>query len=202
MRSLPRPESNFWTGKPVSFGIVVYGYGRAVVEKQNNSQSGAAAFRPRAVEESPPAGLMIDRATYEEIEGHLRACLPAEGCGLLATRFDADGRPEHVERFYPGSNLDDSRTSYTMDPREVVAALKDMDARGWRLGAIVHSHPLTPATPSATDLRHAYYPGALMLIVSFARATSEWSAWRVALDDGSARLLGKTTVEVVAQSGT
>ena len=186
----------------MSFWIVAYGYGRAVVERQINPQSGAPAFRPRAVEESPPAGLMIDRAVYEEIESHLRACLPAEGCGLLATRFDADGRPEHVEWFYPGSNLDDSRTSYTMDPREVVTALKDMDARGWRLGAIVHSHPLTPATPSATDLRHAYYPGALMLIVSFTMVTPQWRAWRVAPGDGSARLLGEATFGVVDQGAT
>jgi proteasome lid subunit RPN8/RPN11 len=65
-----------------------------------------------------------------------------------------------------------------MDPTEVLAALNEMGASGWSLGAIVHSHVLSAPTPSATDLREAYYPDALMLIISFADAEAVAKLWR------------------------
>lgn len=66
-----------------------------------------------------------------------------------------------------------------MDPAEVLAAFRDLDANGWTLGAIVHSHPATPPAPSPTDLREAYYPEALMLIVSFAAVPPVMRCWRL-----------------------
>ena len=56
---------------------------------------------------------------------------------------------------------------YTMDPADVLSALSDMERRGARLGAIVHSHPQTPPMPSLTDLAEANFPGVLNLIVGF-----------------------------------
>ncbi|MGH2535276.1 MAG: Mov34/MPN/PAD-1 family protein [Thermomicrobiales bacterium] len=138
---------------------------------------------PRAVEDVPPAGLILDGAMHQRIMTHLRAGLPNEACGLLATRSGAaespEGDAEWVMAFYPGTNLDASPARYTMDPVELLAAFRDMEAQGWRLGAIAHSHPVSPPTPSPTDLREAYYPGALMLIVSFRTGQPEMRAWRV-----------------------
>jgi proteasome lid subunit RPN8/RPN11 len=114
----------------------------------------------------------------EAMVAHLRAAAPCEGCGLLATTRAAAGTAV-VRRFYPGTNLDASPTRYTMDPVEVISALIDMEARGWELGAIVHSHLTTPPTPSPTDLREAYYPEALMLIVSLATEPATVRAWHI-----------------------
>lgn len=115
----------------------------------------------------------------EHILFHLLAAAPAEGVGLVAIApLGEDGFAE-ATCFYPGTNLDASPSRYTMDPAEVLTAFQDMEARGWRLGAIAHSHPVTPATPSATDLREAHYRDALMLIVSFAGAVPESRAWQV-----------------------
>jgi proteasome lid subunit RPN8/RPN11 len=120
--------------------------------------------------------LEIDDSTAAAILQHLRAALPNEGCGLLATVEDPG--TSRVVRFYPGENIDRSATRFTMDPRQVMAAMDEIEARGWRLGGIVHSHPRTPATPSPTDLREAYYPEALLVIASFA-AAPVLRAWRV-----------------------
>lgn len=106
---------------------------------------------------------------------HLGAAAPAEGVGLLATL--AEGSTERAVHFYPGQNVDGSATRYTMDPAEVVAALVDMEQRGWHFGAIVHSHPASPPTPSATDLREAFYPDVLMLIVGLGGTSPEARAW-------------------------
>jgi proteasome lid subunit RPN8/RPN11 len=125
-----------------------------------------------------PKALQISSALVEQIEAHLRASLPCEGCGMLAVR-PATNDIAAAARFYPGTNVDASPSRYTMDLAEVVAAFRDIDEHDWTLGAIVHSHPATPATPSPTDLREAYYPEALMLIVSFAGGGTSMRAWAI-----------------------
>lgn len=116
---------------------------------------------------------------------HLRSALPSEGCGLLATvRSDGD---RLAVRFFPGDNIDRSATRYTMDPRQVMTAMVEMERAGWRLGAIAHSHPATPAVPSATDAREAYYPDAWLLIVSFMSGEPEIRVWDMADVAGGGR---------------
>jgi [CysO sulfur-carrier protein]-S-L-cysteine hydrolase len=119
----------------------------------------------------------MPRAMVEEIVGHLRRAYPLEGCGLLATDLEEQTQ---ARRFFPGTNVDHSAVRFTMDPVEVLRAFREIRQHGWRLGAIVHSHPRTPATPSATDLAEAHYPEALILIVSFQSATPDLRAWHVA----------------------
>jgi proteasome lid subunit RPN8/RPN11 len=68
---------------------------------------------------------------------------------------------------------------FAMDELEIVRALREIDERGWILGAIVHSHPNGPATPSRTDLAEAFYPGSLMVIVSFATEKPDLRGWRL-----------------------
>jgi proteasome lid subunit RPN8/RPN11 len=138
-----------------------------------------AAYDPA---NAPLSELVLSETLRDEIIAHLRVALPNEGCGLLAV----SGEGEAV-RFYPGENLDASPKRFTMDPVVVIAAFKDMEAQGWRLGAIAHSHPRTPATPSVTDLREAHYPSALMLICSFASDEPELRAWAVAAQPGGGR---------------
>ena len=87
---------------------------------------------------------------------------PNECCGLLA------GRNGRVERIYRGTNVDHSPYTYLMDPKEQLAAFKDMDAAGLDLLGIYHSHTHTPAYPSKTDVAKAFYPDALYVIVSLA----------------------------------
>jgi proteasome lid subunit RPN8/RPN11 len=129
---------------------------------------------------APPSALRLTAELQDTIVEHLQTSLPHEGCGLLAVHRETDGAAL-ATRFYPGTNLDASPTRYTMDPVEVLAAFRDLDAHGWTLGAIVHSHPATPPTPSPTDLREAFYPEALMLIVSFAAVSPVVRAWRLSV---------------------
>ncbi len=128
---------------------------------------------------APPARLLMARDLYDAMIAALLAARPREGCGLIATEG------ERARRLFPGTNTNESAVRYTMDPREVLAALLEIEARGWRLGAIYHSHPDGPARPSATDRREAYYPEALTVIVSLAGPEPRAAAF--ALGDGSAR---------------
>jgi proteasome lid subunit RPN8/RPN11 len=152
---------------------------------RHSAIAGPTADPPRR---QPAALVLADRWRTEILE-HLAAAAPWEGVGLIAApdEPDEDGPVIRVVGFYPGTNGAASATRYTMPPEEVIAAFVDMRERGWQLGAIVHSHPRGPATPSPTDLREAYYPEALMVIVSFAVAPPEVRAWWVGAADGRPR---------------
>ena len=91
-----------------------------------------------------------------------RRVAPLEACGLLG---GSDGRATEV---YELTNADASGEHYTMLPQEQFDAIKDMRSKGSRMLAIWHSHPETPARMSDEDLRLAYTPDVVYLIVSLA----------------------------------
>ncbi len=111
--------------------------------------------------------MVIASHQREAMIDHARTEFPNEACGLLASE---DG---HIVHVYPVRNADESPVHFTMDPREQLATLKDLDEHGWELAAIYHSHTRTRAYPSATDVEMAqislrFYPDALFVIVSLA----------------------------------
>ena len=64
------------------------------------------------------------------------------------------------------SNTDKSRTTFFMDPREQLKAMKEIRNLGLEMVGIYHSHPETDAYPSAHDVELAYYPEVSYVIVS------------------------------------
>lgn len=93
---------------------------------------------------------------------HLAQLSPEqEICGLIGS---IESLPKHC---YPVTNCAKTPDSkFQMDPAEQISALAKMRDRDESLFAIYHSHPSTPAVPSATDLVMAAYPEALNLIIS------------------------------------
>jgi proteasome lid subunit RPN8/RPN11 len=84
----------------------------------------------------------------------------AEVCGLI-------GLGPTGTTLYPVANVArDAARRFELDPKGQIAAMRAMRDRGERLFAIYHSHPHSPAWPSARDLEQAAYRDALYLIVS------------------------------------
>lgn len=104
--------------------------------------------------------LKIPKMIHDQMLAHATAEAPMECCGLLA------GRNGTAERIYPTTNIHHSPVSYMIDPKEQFSVIKEMRAKEIDLVAIYHSHPHTEAYPSATDVRLAYYPDAVYIIVS------------------------------------
>jgi proteasome lid subunit RPN8/RPN11 len=95
---------------------------------------------------------------------HARRGLPNEACGLLAGEVQNDIKIVH--RVYPLSNSDASPEHFSIDPREQLAAIRDMRANGFTPLGNFHSHPATPARPSREDIHLAHDPHAVYLILS------------------------------------
>ncbi len=106
--------------------------------------------------------LTIDQSIADAMIAAARRVTPLEACGLLG------GKDGQATAFYELANADASREHYTMLPQEQFDAIKDMRSKGARMLAIWHSHPETPARMSEEDLRLAYTPDVVYLIVSLA----------------------------------
>jgi [CysO sulfur-carrier protein]-S-L-cysteine hydrolase len=91
----------------------------------------------------------IDRKTVDEIFAHARETAPDECCGLLV------GRRGSVERIVRTKNLEASPTRYSIDPADHFAAIHDARSQGQSVIGAYHSHPGTPAVPSASDISEA-----------------------------------------------
>lgn len=79
------------------------------------------------------------------------------------------GMGEEVTEVIPIDNILRSPTAFEMEPKQQLAAMLDIEARGLQLLAIYHSHPNGPQSPSVTDVARAYYPDTIQLIVSMAQ---------------------------------
>lgn len=91
---------------------------------------------------------------------HAKEDFPLECCGILG------GINNEITNNYRIKNIDESKVTYLMDPKEQIKAFKEMRTNEIEITAIYHSHPNHPAYPSQTDVRLAYYPEAVYIIIS------------------------------------
>lgn len=117
--------------------------------------------------------LAIPQNIYAAVLAHARAGFPLETCGILG------GTDGVVSEFYPMKNVDQSREHFMMEPKEQFAVVKDLRAKGKAMVAIYHSHPDTPARPSAEDVRLAKTPGVATVIVSLAGPVPDLKSFRI-----------------------
>ena len=77
-----------------------------------------------------------------------------------------EGDKKYIRKVYLLTNIDASNEHFSMDPREQLAAVKDMRANGYELLGNFHSHPESPSRPSEEDKRLAYDSKVNYLILS------------------------------------
>ena len=102
---------------------------------------------------------VLDQATFDLLVERAWSDFPYEVCGLLGRR--PDGTLAH----FPVDNADRSVTTYSMEPKQLLQAMREIEDEDWGL-SIYHSHTHTRAYPSTTDVRLAAYPEATYLIVT------------------------------------
>ena len=111
--------------------------------------------------------MILPREIYRQLIDLAHAHDPLECCGYLA------GEGDTVICAYPMTNMDQSRVHYSFDPKEQFAAVKAIRREKLQVLAVYHSHPATPARPSAEDIRLAYDPEIRHVIVSLAEGKED-----------------------------
>ena len=113
-----------------------------------------------SVSSEAPESLILPEDLQEEIIDHCRQEAPVEACGLISGQED---KSMVVHRM---TNTDAEKDHYMMDPEEQFEVFKKLRQTDREVVAIYHSHPHTEAYPSPEDLRLAFYPGVIYIIVS------------------------------------
>lgn len=108
--------------------------------------------------------IKMNRSDYEKILAHALSELPNEACGLIGGIIE--GENKIVKKVYLLTNIDKSNEHFSLDPKEQLAAVKDMRSEGIMPLGNWHSHPESPSRPSEEDKRLAYDSSASYMILS------------------------------------
>lgn len=104
------------------------------------------------------------KTDYEKIVAHAEKELPNEACGLIGGTINGDSKK--IKKVYLLTNIDHSNEHFSLDPKEQLAAIKDMRQNGLVPLGNWHSHPESPSRPSDEDKRLAYDSKASYMILS------------------------------------
>ncbi|MGN1090616.1 MAG: M67 family metallopeptidase [Huintestinicola sp.] len=108
--------------------------------------------------------IKLKKSDYEKILAHAVSELPNEACGLIAGEIN--GEDKIIKEVYLLTNTDASNEHFSLDPKEQLAAVKDMRSKGLSPLGNWHSHPESPSRPSEEDKRLAYDSKASYMILS------------------------------------
>lgn len=108
--------------------------------------------------------IKLSKSDYEKIVSHAESELPNEACGLIAGTIENGDKI--IKKVYLLTNIDHSNEHFSLDPKEQLAAIKDMRTEGLVPLGNWHSHPESPSRPSDEDKRLAYDSKASYMILS------------------------------------
>jgi proteasome lid subunit RPN8/RPN11 len=113
----------------------------------------------------------------DAVLAHARRDHPDECCGIVA------GRGGVATRVVPMLNAERSPTGFVFDPQEQLRVWRSLDDADEDLLVVYHSHTMTEAYPSRTDVRwSANTPGTSWLLVSTRSDDEEIRSFRI--EDG------------------
>ena len=90
--------------------------------------------------------LTLPRDLLDRVLAHARRDHPDEACGVIA------GRDGVATRLFEMANADRSPTGFTFDSAEWLSVYRAVDDADEELLAVYHSHTMTEAYPSRTDV--------------------------------------------------
>jgi [CysO sulfur-carrier protein]-S-L-cysteine hydrolase len=118
-------------------------------------------------------GIRIPEAIFQGLIEHARRESPLECCGILG------GKGETVQRVFELQNVEKSPVRYLMSPQEQLKVFKELERESIEMMAIYHSHPHSIPFPSETDVKMAFYPEVISIIISLKEKNPAVKAFQV-----------------------
>jgi proteasome lid subunit RPN8/RPN11 len=106
--------------------------------------------------------MKLPQRYIDEMIAHAIEDAPNECCGIIA------GMDGTATKLYRAKNSEASPYRYNVDPKDLLRIFRETEDSGWSFLAIYHSHTMSEAYPSPTDVRLAYWPEARYILVSLA----------------------------------
>jgi [CysO sulfur-carrier protein]-S-L-cysteine hydrolase len=103
--------------------------------------------------------MMIPGNVMKQILAQARRDVPIETCGYLI------GMDGYITQCIPIRNDDQAEDHFTFDAEEQLAAIECAEREGLDIIALYHSHPKGDAWPSAEDVKLAFDPLILYVII-------------------------------------
>jgi proteasome lid subunit RPN8/RPN11 len=116
-------------------------------------------------------------------------------CGILIGDSESASTGPVVRELRAAENVapGDRRRRFAIAPRTLLKAQQEARAAGMEVIGYYHSHPDSPAVPSAVDLEAAW-PGVSYLIASLAGGDLELRGWRL---DPASTTFSEERIELV-----
>ena len=136
-------------------------------------------MRPVTSTGTPPPALRLTSAQRSEIIDHCIAGYPDEACGLLSGPLDGVQPTGSVGGVHPARNAAGSARVYTVDSRDLLGAMRAAEGAGHDLIAVWHSHTHTEPYPSTTDIKQAFEPTWIYVLVGLSTPEPVVRAYRI-----------------------
>lgn len=115
--------------------------------------------------------LRISQSDYRQIRSEAERSYPQECCGIFLGSIDNGVRA--ITLIISCNNANDApQRRYSIDPKQVIAAMKLARTRGENIVGFYHSHPDHAAQPSTTDLSEAYWMDCSYVITCIEKGTA------------------------------
>ena len=133
--------------------------------------------------------IYLSESQQRQIFDQLEAAYPNEGAGFLLGHIAANGVViDEVIAAENASAAEEQHHRFVMRPADWMRLEDEADGRGLTLLGCYHSHPDSPAVPSAFDMAHSL-PNFLYIIVSVMDGQAQdMRAWELSRDSHSERM--------------
>jgi [CysO sulfur-carrier protein]-S-L-cysteine hydrolase len=107
--------------------------------------------------------MVIARELLDQLIQHALADPRNEVCGVLSVE---PGVAARAVRSYRATNIHHSPLKFEIDSLELLGLWQDIEAEGYEMGAVYHSHVRSAPYPSQTDINFAAnWPGVEWIII-------------------------------------